>query len=70
MRTPIHYSIIIAILASLPVLAQEPASQADHVIFQQGDGEVVIKIDDKPIATYVYEDSEIPRPLLCACENT
>jgi hypothetical protein len=62
MRTPIHCSNIIAILASLPVLAQEPASQADHVIFQQGDGEVVIKIDDKPIATYVYEDSEIPRP--------
>lgn len=62
MRALMSRSIIIAMYAALPTQAQDPASWAEQVSFQQGDGELVIRVDGKPIATYVYEDSEIPRP--------
>ena len=62
MRAPIFQAIILTICAAMPIVAQETASQADHVTIQDGDGELVIRIDDKPIATYVYKDMEIPRP--------
>ncbi len=62
MRTSVFCIGVIAILASSPAPAQDPANRTDRVVFQQRDAEVLVKIDGKPIATYVYEDSEIPRP--------
>lgn len=62
MRTSIFCIGVVTILVSSSAPAQKPATQAERVIFQQGDGEVLVKIDDEPIATYIYKDSEIPRP--------
>ena len=62
MRTTVFCASVFAILASSQVPAQEATAQADRVSFEHDIGEVLLKIDGKPIATYVYEDPEIPRP--------
>ena len=38
------------------------AQSPGQVSFQQVDGQLVIKVDRRPVATYVYQDAEIPRP--------
>ena len=39
--------------------AQGPA---DRVSFHKGSGELVVKVNDAPIASYVYHDANIRRP--------
>lgn len=62
MRTSAICICVITILGWSSASAQDPANREDRVAFQQSDGEVLIQVNDESIATYVYEDSEIPRP--------
>ncbi len=54
-----RFSHLIAVILCC-VFAVESAAQ--QVEFQRQPGRVVITVDDEPVATYVYEDTEIPRP--------
>jgi hypothetical protein len=51
--------VLIAIVRFTPVFAEQTLPQ---MTIQVNDGNLVIAADDQPVATYVFEDSKIPRP--------
>jgi hypothetical protein len=50
------------LFASLPGSLAVAQDVSQHVDFRSEDTKLIITVNDKPIATYVYSDSKIPRP--------
>ncbi|MEX2015119.1 MAG: DUF6807 family protein, partial [Candidatus Hydrogenedentales bacterium] len=53
---------LLAALTALTHLAAHAADEAPAVTFEQQPGALVIQIDNRPFATYIYESDNIRRP--------
>lgn len=59
MRSPYSIVLLLGLLLGDPAMAEDRPAQ---VGFRQALGRVIVTVDGKPIATYVYADARIPRP--------